>query len=159
MKRYYAENADSKKEYERVRRLASPDRARAYDAMRYERDREKRIALATDAVHRRRQRVKDSRPDRGITRAALRAIHGDDCRYCGVTMTFETARKGEFRPDLATIEHLIPLSKGGAHTFENTCLACWECNIRRGNRGEVNGGIGADRVRLHRATDLDQAAS
>lgn len=159
MKIYYAENRDARRDYARMWYSENLEEIRERDRARYERDREKRISAATEAVHLRRQRIKTSVPDRGITREALRAIHGDECRYCGKTMTFKSVRKGQFRADLATIEHLIPLSKGGAHTFANTCLACWECNIRRGNRGEVNGGIGADQVRLHRAPDLDQAAS
>ena len=159
MKRYYAENREVIVEAVRERYAANLDVMRERDRARYERDREKRIDLATDAVHRRRQRIKGSAPDSGISRRSLRVIHGDDCRYCGVTMVFASVRKGQFRADLATIEHLIPLSKGGAHTFENTCLACWECNIRRGNRGEVNGGTGADHSRIHGTPGLDQAAS
>ena len=162
MKDYYAETASAKKEYERTRRLADPARARSYDAMRYERDREKRIALATDATHRRRQRIKESEPERGVTRRALRAIHGDACHWCGIAMSFDSVRKGQFRPDLATIEHLIPLSKGGTHTFTNARLACWECNIRRGNRDDATWGDGSgasDHTWIHRASDLDEAAS
>jgi 5-methylcytosine-specific restriction endonuclease McrA len=34
----------------------------------------------------------------------------------------------------ATIDHIIPLSKGGAHTFDNVRIACWRCNLVKGNR-------------------------
>ena len=158
MKGYYAANREERVAAAREHYAANIDAIRQSDRERYERDREKRIALAVDAVHRRRQRIKDSNPDRGVTRRALRGIHGDSCHWCGLTMLFVSVRKGEFRADLATIEHLIPLSKGGTHTFENARLACWECNVRRGNRSEV-GGDGRDRVRVHRAQNLDQAAS
>ena len=161
MKRYYAENREAKRASAREWYATNLEEIRERDRARYERDREKRIDLAIDGVHRRRQRIKNSSPDRGITRRSLRAIHGDDCRYCGVTMTFETARKGHFLPDLATIEHLTPLSKGGSHTFENTCLACWSCNIRRGNRevAAEEGAVVGDHSRLYGAPSLDQAAS
>ena len=148
MKGYYAENREERVAAARERYAANIEAIRQSDRERYERDREKRIALAVDAVHRRRQRVKDSSPDRGITRRVLRESHGDACHWCGTTMLFVSVRKGEFSARLATIEHLVPLSKGGTHTFENTRLACWECNIRRGNRSEV-GGDGRDRVRVH----------
>lgn len=33
-----------------------------------------------------------------------------------------------------TIDHIIPLSKGGSHTYENVQLAHQACNSRKGNR-------------------------
>lgn len=35
---------------------------------------------------------------------------------------------------LLTLDHLIPLSKGGTHTAENLRVACWPCNARKGAR-------------------------
>ena len=161
MKGYYAENADAKRESGRNHRAANLDRIRAEDAARYERDREKRIELATEITHRRRQRAKLVPFERGVTRAALRKRHGDECCYCGITMSFVSLRKGQYVPDLATVEHVIPLSKGGAHTFANTTLACWECNIRRGNRGVIQDRrpSGSNHPRVHRASHLDQAST
>lgn len=160
MKDYYAENAEDKRESGRNYRAANLDRIRAEDRARYERDREKRIELATEITHRRRQRAKLVPFERGVTRAALRKRDGDECCYCGITMSFMRLRKGQYAPDLATVEHVIPLSKGGAHTFANTTLACWECNIRRGNRGVIQDGrpSGSNYPRVHRASHLDQAS-
>jgi 5-methylcytosine-specific restriction endonuclease McrA len=31
-----------------------------------------------------------------------------------------------------TLDHVIPLSKGGSHSVENGCCACAECNKRKG---------------------------
>lgn len=161
MKGYYAENAEDKRESGRNHRAANLDRIRAEDMARYERDREKRIELATEITHRRRQRAKLVPFERGVTRAALRKRHGDECCYCGITMSFVSLRKGQYVPDLATVEHVIPLSKGGAHTFANTTLACWECNIRRGNRGVIQDGrpSGSNYPRVHRASHLDQTST
>ena len=39
-------------------------------------------------------------------------------------MDFSTGKNRKFNRDMATIEHLIPLAKGGEHTFVNTVLAC-----------------------------------
>lgn len=36
------------------------------------------------------------------------------CRYCG--------------PKYPSIDHIIPISKGGAHTWENVQVAHFECN-------------------------------
>jgi 5-methylcytosine-specific restriction endonuclease McrA len=36
--------------------------------------------------------------------------------------------------DIASLDHIIPLSKGGQHSYANTQLAHLNCNIRKGNR-------------------------
>ncbi|MCX6130767.1 MAG: HNH endonuclease [Proteobacteria bacterium] len=46
------------------------------------------------------------------------------CQYCNKKMTDK----------LATIDHVIPRSKGGLDTWENTVCACITCNSRKGNR-------------------------
>ena len=46
-------------------------------------------------------------------------------------MDFSVAVGRKFNRDMATIEHLIPLARGGEHTWENTVLACRHCNISK----------------------------
>lgn len=161
MGQYYLTVSEHRKSYARQHRLDNEEQVRAQEAARYQRDREKRIELATEITHRRRQRAKLVPFERGVTRAALRKRHGDGCCYCGITMSFVRLRKGQYAPNLATIEHITPISKGGAHTFANTTLACWECNIRRGNRGVIQdrSPSGPNHPRVHRTKGLDQAAS
>ena len=36
----------------------------------------------------------------------------------------------------ATIDHVIPLSKGGTHTWDNVRPAHWKCNMDKGNSCE-----------------------
>lgn len=31
-----------------------------------------------------------------------------------------------------TIDHIVPLSRGGEHTIENLTTACWTCNCSKG---------------------------
>jgi 5-methylcytosine-specific restriction endonuclease McrA len=38
-------------------------------------------------------------------------------------------------PRSASVDHLVPLSKGGEHSPENVETACLQCNISKGNRG------------------------
>lgn len=47
---------------------------------------------------------------------------GSRCVYCG-------ERSGKM-----TIDHIIPLSRGGRSDFENCVTACRRCNQRKGNR-------------------------
>lgn len=76
-----------------------------------------------------------SRPlDADISRSALREIDGDECCYCGITMTFERAPARSRPRNLATVEHVIPVARGGAHVWDNCALACWACNVSKGAR-------------------------
>lgn len=46
----------------------------------------------------------------------------DGCAYCG-------------RSDVPmTVDHVVPLSKGGQHEWENVVAACKTCNSKKGNR-------------------------
>lgn len=45
------------------------------------------------------------------------------CHWCGLVLTIETA----------TLDHRIPLSRGGLNNENNYVLACRDCNADRGN--------------------------
>lgn len=36
-------------------------------------------------------------------------------------------------PTAATVDHIVPLSKGGEHSYANVQCACWVCNLRKGS--------------------------
>jgi len=40
--------------------------------------------------------------------------------------------KGPVEPGQESLDHIIPLSKGGNHTYENCQLACLPCNVLKG---------------------------
>jgi 5-methylcytosine-specific restriction endonuclease McrA len=46
------------------------------------------------------------------------------CQYCNVELTAQTV----------TIDHVMPKSRGGEHSWENLVLACGACNVRKGSR-------------------------
>lgn len=48
----------------------------------------------------------------------------EHCHYCGAKLT-KTTR---------TIDHVVPLSKGGAHTISNIVPACRGCNSKKNDR-------------------------
>jgi 5-methylcytosine-specific restriction endonuclease McrA len=65
----------------------------------------------------------------------LRDRDGDRC-FCRRKMRFDVSTGVNGEDDRgATIDHIIPRSKGGSDDLSNLRLACWECNRRRGNRG------------------------
>lgn len=51
------------------------------------------------------------------------------CVYCGINVV----RSKEYKPNQATIDHVIPLSKGGTHTMDNVVTACQKCNSVKNN--------------------------
>jgi 5-methylcytosine-specific restriction endonuclease McrA len=62
------------------------------------------------------------------------------CHLCGCDTPRDKRGKGEANsPEL---DHVIPLSRGGAHTYGNTRCACRACNLAKGNSlpGERRGG-------------------
>ena len=103
------------------------DRVRDLDSERYYRNRDDRLDLALSVTHARRARDIGAPYDFRVTRQALRDRDGDQCHYCGIAMDF-TREDRRIRKDKATIEHIVPISAGGGHTFDNTALACWGCN-------------------------------
>ena len=51
------------------------------------------------------------------------------CYFCGVPMD----ENGPWSQ--ATLDHLVPLSRGGEDHLENTVAACMRCNKEKGNEG------------------------
>lgn len=58
------------------------------------------------------------------TRSQLVRKHGGRCYLCGETVNIGDPGS----PRYATIDHVIPLSKGGRDHIENCALACATCN-------------------------------
>jgi len=55
-----------------------------------------------------------------LNRRAVFARDGHLCQYCGGMAE--------------NIDHVVPRSKGGAHTWDNVVAACRACNARKENR-------------------------
>ncbi|OZH54670.1 HNH endonuclease [Hydrocoleum sp. CS-953] len=50
------------------------------------------------------------------------------CQYCGTTKRL-------------TLDHVIPRSKGGKHSWDNVVTACERCNAFKGNRTPTEAGM------------------
>jgi 5-methylcytosine-specific restriction endonuclease McrA len=136
VKSWYSDNRERQSTKERIRRQANPEKYAEKEAIRYEKDKDKRLLLATEHSHLRKARKKKAKTERGISKLSLKKIFGTKCYYCGIEMDFSTGSGRKFNRSMATIEHLIPLAKGGEHTFENTVLACRHCNISKNSKTE-----------------------
>lgn len=74
-------------------------------------------------------------PRRGVTwsrEAVLRRDHYT-CAYCGVQAGQRHSGRIYDRQDF-TVDHILPVSRGGRNTWGNTVCACAACNQRKANR-------------------------
>lgn len=71
--------------------------------------------------------VRATRERREALRHLIRAQEGR-CAICGEAMT---AARNE-APTMATIDHVVPLSRGGTDALSNLRAACLSCNTQRG---------------------------
>jgi 5-methylcytosine-specific restriction endonuclease McrA len=60
-------------------------------------------------------------------REVLRRDH-HSCQYCGSKKSL-------------TLDHVIPRSQGGPHTWNNVVIACERCNSYKGNRTPLEAGM------------------
>ncbi len=60
----------------------------------------------------------------GLTKHRLFLRDRNVCAYCG----------DQFADSELTVEHIVPVSRGGQHLWTNVVTACRSCNTRKGNR-------------------------
>jgi len=71
-------------------------------------------------------------PYESVDSMVVFARDGWRCQLCGC----QTPKRyqGQMRPEAPELDHIIPLSLGGHHTYENTQCACRECNGKKSNK-------------------------
>ncbi len=71
---------------------------------------------------------------------SYRAVHERDhwtCAYCGRSVSKTPAREAL----LATVDHILPSSRGGESSWTNLVSACKECNNRKADRTPEEAGM------------------
>lgn len=70
--------------------------------------------------------------DTGLTWQAVGEVFNWICHICGEKIE----RRGGTHLNRrgATVDHLVPITKGGSHTWNNVNCAHWECNLKKSNR-------------------------
>ena len=108
-------------------RLRCPQHRREFESIRQASYRRLQPERSPESAARRRQRDIVSSQNRRrrytvscITTEDVARILGEGrCVYCGGT-------------ERLSIDHKIPLARGGAHDLNNLCCACLSCNCRKG---------------------------
>lgn len=117
-RRYYWRNRDRINEKRRRRWARNPGLFRAREKQRYRKRRVERIVQQRNIQARRAGAKGQITPDQW---RRLLKRHNFRCFYCGIKLT--TANR--------TLDHKIPLSRGGTNTIRNVVPACRPCNNRK----------------------------
>ncbi|MBF6613963.1 MAG: HNH endonuclease [Chloroflexi bacterium] len=80
------------------------------------------LAIHCPSVIRLSHLIRRPRPRARLSRREVFIRDGYTCQYCGV------------RTRDLTLDHVIPRSKGGPHTWDNLVSACRNCNHRKGGK-------------------------
>lgn len=79
---------------------------------------------------------KTSEYDEGVTLKKVQAKYHDVCQICGLMVDDTAIVNGHIKRLYPTIDHIIPLSKGGTHTWENVRLAHMSCNAGKRDKND-----------------------
>lgn len=112
-RRWKAANREKTRSYAAQRRREKPDAVRAS----FQRWREKNLDRDRLRIATRRALCADT-PE---LRAFVKRILEQPCTYCGATKNI-------------TVDHIVPLSRGGKHEQANLAPACFSCNSSKGAR-------------------------
>lgn len=71
--------------------------------------------------------------DGTLTQKTVLALfkQADKCPYCGIQLR-DVAKK--WQPGSKSLDHITPLSRGGAHSLTNVIVCCYTCNTKKGRR-------------------------
>ncbi len=132
---WYANNAAQEQLRLRERREQNREKYRQWDREGYQRnkakiyDRHRKARLENPEKYRLMGAQRSARlrgaPRNDLTATQWRLIKQHyhlRCYYCGK------------QPKKLTMDHIIPITKGGNHTMSNIVPACQSCNSRKGNR-------------------------
>ena len=117
-RRYYWRNRERISEKRKTQRARNPKFFRAWERRRYRKHRIERIVAQRNTQARRAGAIGQITPEqwRGLLKR-----HHFLCFYCGTHLL----------PVNRTLDHKVPLSRGGTNTIGNVVPACRSCNQRK----------------------------
>lgn len=126
-----SEEVEKRREAKRKYRQNAPEevkqRKKEYDKKYFASEAGKITTMKS--IHKRRAQ-KLSSEDGTVTSQALDKLKEEQsyqCKYCKCELDFSA--KGQVH-----LDHVIPLSKGGAHSITNVVWSCASCNLKKSNK-------------------------
>lgn len=119
----YIRNQRSKLEYAKQRRDAFTPEERVANSKR-----------TRDARARWRARQHGVKVQEGQLREQVITRDGEICYICGKRLD---VNKPRFDPEEVTLDHVISLTCGGSHSFDNLRVCCRRCNIKKGTQDKI----------------------
>jgi len=116
---YHATHREARREYTRKYAAAHPEGVR--ESVRKYRAAHPEVQLAHNA---KRRALKLGAFVESVSRAIVYKRDGGRCHLCG-----KKARKDNWH-----LDHIMPLSKGGEHSYRNVAVACPGCNLHKHKR-------------------------
>lgn len=89
--------------------------------------------LDRERVRRRRAIIRETQVER-FTDQDVRMAHGDICYLCGDPINFKLRYPN---PDSPSVDHIVPLARGGTHTLDNCAMTHWGCNNKKNVRDAI----------------------
>ena len=87
--------------------------------------------VSRNASYYKRAKLHGAEAEIGITLQKLIKRDGLTCAICGL----QCIEGGDYLSDLyPTIDHIVPISRGGGHTWRNVQVAHRRCNLNKSNR-------------------------
>jgi len=87
--------------------------------------------ISRNASHYKRARLHGAKAETGITLEKLIKRDGITCAICGLPCFYGGDSLADLYP---SIDHIIPISKGGGHTWDNVQVAHRICNVNKSDR-------------------------
>ncbi|MBR0875017.1 HNH endonuclease [Bradyrhizobium tropiciagri] len=78
--------------------------------------------------------ARKKRPSMAGLRRRLFELHGGICAYCRRKTEMPSMLPGKHHDLIATVEHIIPLCRGGPMKGDNVTLACAACNSLKADK-------------------------
>ena len=98
------------------------------------------VCCSTECSRKNENKNKDKRiyrngkPDLSITLTKLYMRDSGACQKCGREIDFDCDPNSDYYP---SIDHIIPLAKGGLHSWDNVQLLCRRCNYIKGDNAPL----------------------
>lgn len=87
----------------------------------------------TNAAHRKARKLKQRGSQvETVNPIVVLSRDGWSCKLCGISTPKKL--RGTYDDRAPEVDHIIPISQGGEHSYRNTQCACRKCNIAKGNK-------------------------